>query len=263
MVSDRVEKRTAGWSACRVASRLNVLAFFDALGLDVLAGLLVAGLLAVGLLFSQKIQGRRERRSELDLLRAQSVRLGKEVAIAAGYIAHLRDVAQALRRAQLDPAARIGERVRRDILEPIRGYIPTQAGEQIKVEWFRPDDEQRDLTICCAVGHDEDVVGRLRLRIGTGIAGSAFHDKTSISLGDMATDQRFQILDGGQNDGAIICTPILTGQEATGVLSVLSTRKDAFGALERSYIEALAACIAALEASERKPLPTDHTETGQ
>jgi putative methionine-R-sulfoxide reductase with GAF domain len=124
------------------------------------------------------------------------------------------------------------------------------GGEQLKIAWFRRDNGV--LLIHREVGHDEDRVATVRLPLGTGIAASAYSQQSTITLGDLSGDPRFEYLPGGENEGAIICTPVLSGHEATGVLSVLSTRKDAFGALEGRYIEALAACIAAMERLEEQ-----------
>src|SRR5690242_11377899 len=66
--------------------------------------------------------------------------LSTHLANSVTFMTHLRDgVFQAFwRAAQEDDGDRnkIRERIRRNVLEPIRGVIPTIPGEEIKVVWF-------------------------------------------------------------------------------------------------------------------------------
>src|SRR3712207_5854674 len=85
-----------------------------------------------------------------DAAREQVAALERERETATMYLTPLRDVAQSVRRAHAESGDRIPERVRRDILEPIRGYIPTTPGEQLKITWFRPNAD-RELYMFCQV----------------------------------------------------------------------------------------------------------------
>ena len=59
------------------------------------------------------------------------------------------------------------------MLEPIRGIFTTPPGE-VKVVWFRPDDDGRHLKMHEQLGHTEEGQRELKLTIGASMAGKAF-----------------------------------------------------------------------------------------
>jgi hypothetical protein len=186
-------------------------------------------------------------------LRQDNARLRRELLLNADYLRHIRDVGQSLARAHGESADEIAERVRRHALEPIRGYVPTEAGEQLKIVWFRPDDTG-ELFMFRQVGHAEDVERKLRIPAGEGVAGYALQHAETVALGDMAGDPRFTHLAGGENTGAIVCAAIIGADDnPDGVLSVHSPRNDAFGDAEVRYVEALAGCVATVGPLLRPP----------
>lgn len=168
------------------------------------------------------------------------------------YTTHLRDVMSTFWRAHGDPPDRIRERIRRDILEPIRAFIPTLPGEEIKVVWFRPDEDGTALCMCEQVGHTPEGQAAMRLPIGAGLAGRAFTNGEFVYSADVRSDPRFAAVEKGSARGSIACAPIVRGGETTGVLSVMSTCKDAFWPSEQRYFEALAAAIAGIEILEQR-----------
>lgn len=150
----------------------------------VVASLIAAGIVAlIGYLCRERLKRWRTRRQAGKERLRRVPALEREVEIAAAYLTHLRDVGQGLRRAHTAPAQEISDRIRHDILEPIRTFVPTQAGEQLKIAWFRPDNGV--LLIHREVGHDEDRVATVRLPLGTGIAASAYSQQSTITLGDL------------------------------------------------------------------------------
>jgi GAF domain-containing protein len=179
------------------------------------------------------------------------------------YTTHLRDVMSSFWRAHGEPPEQVRERIRRDILEPIRGFIPTLPGEKIKVVWFRPETDGRCLYMCEQVGHTPEGQELMRLPIGSGLAGRAFTTGSLVYSPDVDADDRFEAVEMGAARGSIACAPIERAREVSGVLSVMSTCKDAFWASELRYFEALAAAIAAIETLEQHHQTTDTTEQEQ
>jgi GAF domain-containing protein len=170
------------------------------------------------------------------------------------FMIHLRDVTKAFRGIDGRPEA-VRERVRREILEPIRGYIPTLPGEQMKIVWFRPHADGVHLHMYEQVGHTEEGQAALRLRIGGSLAGKAFSDKETVYRPRCEDDPLFQPVEQSKATGSIACIPITRGGGATGVLSVLSTCEHAFWLGVITYLEALAAAIGSLEAHEGGDVP--------
>jgi GAF domain-containing protein len=177
-----------------------------------------------------------------------------QLELALAFLTHLRDgVLPAVWRLHAAPD-QVRAHVRRNILEPIRGVVATMPGEQIKVVWFRPDDDRANLAMYEQVGHTPEGQAAMRLPIGSGIAGAAFTSEETIYCPDCSKDDRFRDLpEGGHRQGSIVCVPIKRRGEVTGVLSVWSTWETAFWLGDTLYFEALAAAIASLEVFEHEP----------
>lgn len=139
--------------------------------------------------------------------------------------------------------------IRNDVLEPIRNFIPTEAAEQIKVVWFRPEGDDT-LVAHAQVGYTDHEASRIRLPGRTGIAWRAFKEQKAVAIPDTLTEKNFVPIDGVDDQGSLLCVPIERSGKPTGVLSVLSTRRNAFKPAYRKYLQALAAMIAAAEALE-------------
>lgn len=225
----------------------------------------IAALVATGWRLTRGLRaGRAAAKRQLETARTELERANQELETttqrqqrdmetALAYMTHMRDVGQALARAKPSSSEHITERVRREILEPIRGlYTRQSAAEQLRCVWFRLDEAGHQLYMHSQVGHTPQRQRELRLQLTKSVADAAYGQGDTINRPDMAADPRFEFLQGGDNDGSIICTPVLDrNDEPCGVLSVLSTRKHAFGDLETRYVEALAASIGAFEALEK------------
>jgi GAF domain-containing protein len=166
------------------------------------------------------------------------------------YMTHLRDVGKAYGRARTDPPDEVRGRIRREVLEPIRGFMTTPPGCEIKVVWFRPDSDGRHLHMYEQVGHSDEGEQALRLQVGASAAGKAFVGGETFYSGDCEHDATFQKVDKGKASGTLVCIPIGQGDQVTGVLSVLANWVDAFWVSDISYLEALASAMGALEQLE-------------
>lgn len=164
-----------------------------------------------------------------------------------GYTTHLRDVTKTFGRARTEAPEKVRERARREILEPIRGYLPTAPGEEIKIVWFRPHEDRIHLAMYEQVGHTEEGQAALRLRIGGSLAGKAFADCETLYRDKCEDDPLFQDVEQTKAHGSLACMPIMLGGKATGVLSVLSSWENAFWLSEITYFEALAASLGSIE----------------
>jgi hypothetical protein len=229
-----------------VASWLGDLARAVLIGLVVT--LIVAAIVAAVKPLRDRVLGWWRSRGWQDVALEQ---LTYHLANSVAYMTHLRDgVLQGFWRAQQDDPSRIKERIRRQILEPIRGVIPTIPAEEIKIVWFRPDDEAQNLVMYEQVGHTPEGQAALRIPIGSGFAGKAFIDRTTLYDGNCRENPLFHDVPESKAMGSLACVPIVRGGEATGVLSVLSNCEDAFWVAELRYFEALASAIGAMEVLE-------------
>jgi GAF domain-containing protein len=166
------------------------------------------------------------------------------------YVAHLRDVNRTSWRALEEDPDKIRARIRRDVLEPIRGFLTTPPGGAIKVVWFRPEPGGTHLAMYEQVGHTPEGQEALRLKVGGSMAGTAFVDQEPVASGNCEEEAAFQEVEKSKATGSLACVPIMRGVRVTGVLSVLATWDDAFWFSEIVYFEALAGAIAALETLE-------------
>jgi GAF domain-containing protein len=139
--------------------------------------------------------------------------------------------------------------IRNDVLQPICTFIPTEAAEQIKVVWFRPESDG-SLVAHAQVGYTDPQAKLIRLAPGAGIAGRAFKTEKLAAIPDTTKEPAYAPIDGLEDNGDLLCVPIIRLGNPTGVLSVLSTRPNSFKPAYRQYLTALAAMIAAAEALE-------------
>lgn len=225
------------------------------IAIAIVGGLVVAAILwALGRAFAwPRIKAWRLQRQ----LRKSGEPLWEQLKLQVAYKSHLRDVMHTFWRARNDPPERIRERIRRDILEPIRGFIPTEAGEEVKVVWFRPDDAGAHLVMYEQVGHSEEGQRNMRLPVGAGLAGRAFTEKRPVWTDELDSDPQFQRVEKSHASGSLACVPIVRGEQCTGVLSVLCTRPEAFWDPDIIYFECLAGAIAALETLEESSRPAE------
>jgi len=233
------------------AAALGDLSFLDQLSTGLLIALIAALVLSVvGWLGRNWITPRFAALGERARQRWIAPAIWSSLLLSLDYAAHQRDVMQLFWRLQGEAPDRIGERIRQDVMEPIRDVLPRYPGEHLKVVWFRPTREFRELLMYQQVGHSPEGQEKMRLPVGVGAAGRAFESLATVLVDDIAEDARYHQILGGAEEGSALCAPILRGSSVTGVLSVLSSRKNAFWIAEQRYIETLAAAIGALEIFE-------------
>jgi hypothetical protein len=226
--------------------------FFEDLGYEFLIALLVALSLGVLAFLGRKrvlprLQGYFRDRKAKRKFNAAAPRLTEEL---IAYLTHLRDVTKTPWRARADSPEKVRERIRREVLEPVRGIFTTPPGGELKVVWFRPEGDGRHLTMYEQVGHTEEGQRELKLTVGASMAGKAFAEERFVESSDCANDPEYQKIEKSRASGSIVCVPIWQGSRVTGVFSVLATWPEAFWVSDRAYFEALASAIGALEALE-------------
>jgi GAF domain-containing protein len=239
-----------------------VSAFLGDLSVEVVGSIIAAPFLALGAWAWRKggLGRWREWRNE----RAFKKRAPVYVILQLGYASHLRDVMSAFWRAHEDSPDRVRERIRHDVLEPIRGFLNTSPGEEIKIVWYRPTEEGKDLCMYEQVGHTPEGQAAMRLPIGGGLAGRAYTNGEWVESPNVEADKSFQPVEKSKAKGSIACVPIIRpGGQTTGVLSVMSSCQDAFWRSEQRYFEALAAAIAAIETLEQHREPADTAKQGE
>lgn len=104
------------------------------------------------------------------------------------------------------------------------------------------NEKRQDLRIRYAVGHREEVVRNLSIRLGEGITGAAAAHREPILAGDVHSDPRYlNTVDAVRTELAV---PMIARNKLVGVIDVQSTRPDAFSEYHRSLLTLIAARVA-------------------
>ena len=99
-------------------------------------------------------------------------------------------------------------------------------------------ERRQDLRIRYAVGHREEVVRSLLVRLGEGITGAAAAQREPILVNDVRTDPRYlNALDAVRSELAV---PMLTRNLLVGVIDVQSTRENAYSPYDRALLRLIA-----------------------
>jgi sigma-B regulation protein RsbU (phosphoserine phosphatase) len=110
-------------------------------------------------------------------------------------------------------------------------------------------EKQRGLKIHFALGHREEVVGRLVIPLGEGITGAAALARETILVGDVRSDPRYlSALDAVRTELAV---PMVVHGKLVGVIDIESTRLSAYGDYERSTVQLIASRVAAAISNAR------------
>ncbi|MFB0538105.1 MAG: GAF domain-containing protein [Anaerolineae bacterium] len=89
---------------------------------------------------------------------------------------------------------------------------------------------------------DLTTLGRSLMRIGAGIAGHAIQDRKTINVPDVSKDDRYHPLPSYFIPfSSLLVAPMYVGDKNVGTISVHSTKKEAFGEKDKSFITMLAA----------------------
>jgi sigma-B regulation protein RsbU (phosphoserine phosphatase) len=105
-------------------------------------------------------------------------------------------------------------------------------------------ERRRVLRIHYAIGHRDEVVSKLEIRLGEGITGAAALSRAPILAGDVRSDPRYlNAMDAVRTELAV---PMLgRGGKLVGVIDIESTRPNAYGDYERSTLQLIASRVAA------------------
>jgi signal transduction histidine kinase len=90
------------------------------------------------------------------------------------------------------------------------------------------DEEQQVLIPRAVTGFDKPEEGKMNMRLGEGVAGQVIADGKSINIADVETDLRFIRLDSLPRFRSLMVSPVQSGQERIGTISVQSNQPNAF-----------------------------------
>jgi sigma-B regulation protein RsbU (phosphoserine phosphatase) len=104
-------------------------------------------------------------------------------------------------------------------------------------------EKTQGLRIRYSIGHREEVVQNLVIKLGDGITGAAAQLREPILVGDVRADPRYlNALDAVRSELAV---PMMARGKLVGVIDVQSTRLNAYGDDDRSMLRLIASRVAA------------------
>ncbi|NJN79300.1 MAG: GAF domain-containing protein [Anaerolineales bacterium] len=121
------------------------------------------------------------------------------------------------------------------IVDSAKKLIP--AAEQAVIHIL--DDEKKYLIAQAASGFQNAPERRLQMRLGEGIAGQAITSGQTINITDTNTDKRFIKSDTNSKFRSLMVTPILSGDQTLGTISVQSKLANAFTKHEQNLLSSL------------------------
>ena len=103
------------------------------------------------------------------------------------------------------------------------------------------DEARERLRVEVAIGIEPELLGKIQLRAGEGIAGRAFADRTSILLTGRADNDKYDISRERSDVESAISAPLLQGDRAIGVLNLAHSRqRGVFTQEDLAFVEQLA-----------------------
>lgn len=104
------------------------------------------------------------------------------------------------------------------------------------------NERQKSLRIRYSIGHREEVVKNLTLRLGEGLTGTAAAERQPVLVGDVRKDPRY--LNACDVVRAELAVPMVARGKLVGVIDVQSTRPGAYREYDRSLLRLIAARVA-------------------
>lgn len=102
-------------------------------------------------------------------------------------------------------------------------------------------ERSQGLRIRYSIGHREEVVRNLVVRLGEGVTGAAAQERTATLVGDVRSDPRYlNALDAVRSELAV---PMLARGKLVGVLDLQSTRLNAYTEQDRALVRLIASRI--------------------
>ncbi|MFI5314831.1 MAG: phosphoenolpyruvate--protein phosphotransferase [Myxococcota bacterium] len=116
-------------------------------------------------------------------------------------------------------------------------------------------DEDRDerLVLRATRGLNPQAVGRMRIRVGQGIAGRALEERATIAVPDVRKDARVHAFpySGEQRFRSLVAVPLLVRGEPLGVLTARTARVRVFTAAQLELLEMIAAQVGSIVLNAR------------
>ncbi len=104
------------------------------------------------------------------------------------------------------------------------------------------NEKQKTLRIRHAIGHREEVVKKLVVKLGEGVTGAAAASRQPVLVGDVRKDPRY--LSAVDAVRAELAVPMVARGRLVGVIDVESTRADAYTEDDRALLRVIAARVA-------------------
>ena len=101
------------------------------------------------------------------------------------------------------------------------------------------DEKEKVLTHGAVIGFDESHGGNKKMRLGEGIAGQAVLSGETINITDVLTDPRFLKLDTEPTYRSLLVTPVFSGEQRLGTISIQSSHPSAFSNSDISLVSQL------------------------
>jgi GAF domain len=234
--------------------------------LDVwIAALIAAAAFFVGLLLGVAMRSADNTEGLNSKIRELESRTG-ELDAYETYAEHLRDALRDLRRVVANelPSFSTRDFIEAGIFEPAHALLQRdhrgEARGDVRFSILRPEGDDFVMAdgddIFPARGHQPESRQKFRLPIKGSFAGGALDHARVQWSNDLETDTRFSLHPKASPDRAydsIVSVPLWRAGEIMGVLNVIASRKNAFSAVDRTYITLLASVIDVTE-SLRQPL---------
>jgi sigma-B regulation protein RsbU (phosphoserine phosphatase) len=124
-----------------------------------------------------------------------------------------------------------------NVAEIVKKVIPY---ELLAIMLF--SEKQQELHIRYAVGHREEVVKNLSVKLGEGITGAAAAQREPILVGDVRSDRRYlNAVDAVRTELAV---PMMARNMLVGVIDVQSTAVNAYSEYDRALLRLIASRVA-------------------
>ena len=165
------------------------------------------------------------------LLREQEARARAET--AAGLLRRVQSIVDvALGRLALDD-------MMRELLERIRGVLGVERAVVLLL-----DEEENVLVVRAAKGFESEVEQRVRVPIGSGLAGRVAAERRPIAMADIESDEAIghHALEAGIR--SLLDVPLVVGGRVIGVISIGSKNRRVFATTEIELLEVAAERIA-------------------
>lgn len=213
-----------------------------------IAAILVAAALLTGIIVGGLL---RPKRSELqEQINAVEARTA-EVETYDVYAEHIGEVLADLRKVLDGVVAPMSfyDLIEKGVFEPAHRLLTRDGGRgDVRFSMLVPVDGDFVMMLegelLPALGHSIEGRSRFRMPIDESFAGLAFRSGEAIGSGDVENDQRFKPHPRASRPySSIYAVPLRSGDEIEWVLCLVATEKDAFDAIDRTYIRLLASVI--------------------